>query len=582
MPEILTPEVPVQSPVQTPDAQPPAPRKVPKKGAKKKLFKRIIAIVITLAILAGIGFGMWFLVFREEKAEQTIYFEYASIGSIQSTVQGSGNASAKETATVTIPANGTVMELLVSNGDMVYAGQPLYTISSPLAEEAVYNAVNAVNAAQDSIASLNKDLNELYAERQQLTVTAPYSGKLQDVVDLRPGDYVGANSPVATLVNDRKFRISLYFSYIYEDQIYVGQGAEVSIPSTMYYTSGGVVEEIHKVSYITPEGGVYFEAVIVFDNPGTLTAGLNATAVLYGSDGAPIYPYDGGQIQYYETRSVTARVSGPVMRADMRNYANVEAGQTLLVLGADDQDSRIRAKQEEIQAAVERLDAAQETLAKAQEALTALSASAPIDGTIISCTIAEGSEVNAGDAVITITNTNTMVVNIQVDDRNIGFIQLGMPIDLNDWNGNYYMGIVTDIAFQGQVGSGMSTFPVTLEVENWGGTLYSGAWLDYSFVTSQSDAAVLVPTTSVKSVIDSEGERRTVVFVYREEAPAEAIELDPSITGVPTPQEGYYPIPVETGISDTSSVEILSGVNDGDRVFINYTAVSGGGSYGMY
>ncbi len=68
---------------------------------------------------------------------------------------------------------------------------------------------------------------------------------------------------MATLVNDKQLKLSLYFSYAYEDQISVGQSVDVSIPAVMR-TFTGTVEKINKVSYISPEGAVHFEAVVVF------------------------------------------------------------------------------------------------------------------------------------------------------------------------------------------------------------------------------------------------------------------------------------------------------------------------------
>lgn len=230
----------------------------------------------------------------------------------------------------------------------------------------------------------------------------------------------------------------------------------------------------------------------------------------------------------------------------------------------------------------EQIAAAQEALNEAQANVDALNAVAPIDGTVISCTLVEGGEVKAGDAVVTIQNTTTMVVTIQVDDRNIGFVKLGDTIELSDYNGNFFMGLVTDIKMQGEVGQGMSTFPVTLEVDNFDGSLYAGAWLDYSFVTSQSDECVLVATTAVKSVADAEGNKQTVVFVQREERPDNAVDLDyTALYGVPKPEEGYWPVLVETGISDAKQVEIKSGVEAGDMVFINYTTEQNGMGGGM-
>lgn len=563
MTDLQTPAAPAQAPS-------PGPAAPSKKPNKKKIVKRIIAIVVAAAVLCGIIFGMWFLVFRKTDEMGEIYAEPAYIGSIQSTVQGSGNANAKETATITISAGGTVQELLVSAGETVSAGQPLYTIFSPVAQEAVTTAQENVTSAMGTVTRLQKDLSELNASLRELTITAPFAGKLIEITQFSTGDQVGAGSPIATLVDDTRLKLSLYFSYAYDGMIQVGQTAQVSVPAMLASTLTGRVEQINKVNFISPEGGTYFEVVVSFANPGTLTADMNATAVLTAANGTPIYPYDGGQTQYYETRSITAKVGGSVSTNNLLRYANVAKGETLLVLSPKEQNDLIEAKQLEIEAAGNQLAAAQEALAEAQRNLEDLNAVAPIDGSIISCTLVEGGEVKAGDAVITISNTTTMVVNITVDDRNIGFVKLGDMIELSDWNGNFYTGTVTNIAAQGEVGQGMSTFPVTLEVDNWDGTLYAGAWLDYSFVTSQSDDCVLVPTTAVKSVIDTEGEKQSVVFVYREEKPDNVVELDPSITNVPTEEDHYYPVPVETGIFDTKNVEIKSGVNDGDQVFINY------------
>ena len=565
MPDLQTPEAPVrqdeappEQAVQAPEqAAPPSPPPAPKKkvrtaAAKKKLVKRIIAIVATLAILSGIGFGMWLLVFREDDSLGDIYAEPAYIGSIQSIVQGSGNANAKETATVTIPANGTVQQLFVEAGGSVTMGEPQFSVYSQTAQD-------ALTLAQDSMRSLNEKL-------ANLTLRAPFTGKLMDVTEFHTGDSVGEGSDVATLVDDTRFKLSLYFSYAYEDQIKVGQAAAISVPAVMYTTADGVVEKINKVSYITPEGGVYFEVVVAFNNPGTLTAEMEASATLTADDGSYLYPYEGAKTQYYDSRTLTTKAGGPLVRSNLLNYANVKAGDTLLVMGSESLDEQIAT--------------AQAALDEAQANIDALNAAAPIDGTILSCTIAEGSEVKAGDAVITIQNTTTMVVTIQVDDRNIGFVKLGDAIDLSDYNGNTYMGIVSNIEMQGEVGQGMSTFPVTLEVDNWDGSLYAGAWLDYSFVTSQSDDCVLVPTTAVKSVLDAEGNKQTVVFVYREERPEGVIELDPSITGVPGEADHYWPVLVQTGISDAKQVEIISGIQDGDMVFINYTTEPQGGGMG--
>ena len=360
--------------------------------------------------------------------------------------------------------------------------------------------------------------------------------------------------------------------------IYKGQSVQVSVPTVMR-TFTGRVDEIHKVSFISPEGAVHFEVVIVFDNPGTLTAGMDASAILTASDGSSIYPYENGKTEYYESRELKTKAGGPLASTgNLRNYANVSAGTALLTMASDTIDSQIRAKQEE-------LDEAVRTLETAQKALADFNAVAPIDGTVITCTLSPGAEVKSGDTVIIISNNTTMLVTINVDDKNISFIHPGDMVEL-DWNGTMFMGTVTAIDMGGaQSGSGMTTYPVTLTVDNFDGTLVDGAWLQYSFVTSQSDNCIIVPTSAVKYVSDAEGNRQSVVFVQRDSRPEDVPELllpetEPGQKPqFPSEADGYYPVLVETGISDAENVEIISGIEEGDVVFVNFTVTDQGSSW---
>ena len=119
--------------------------------------------------------------------------------------------------------------------------------------------------------------------------------------------------------------------------------------------------------------------------------------------------------------------------------------------------------------------------------------------------------VKSGETVITISNTTTMVVEITVDDRNISFINQGMTVELTDYNQNVFMGTVTSINMGGaESKNGMTTYPVTLEVDNSAGTLYDGAWLDYSFVTSEADNCIVVPSQAVIYVSDTEGNQMCI------------------------------------------------------------------------
>lgn len=559
------PEVTVPQPA--PAASPASPPGRPKpKFNKRKVRQAVIAGAVVVALAAG-GFLLYRFLTKQDSASREIQTQAVQYGTIQSKVTGSGNAKAKESAAITLTAGGTVQEVFVSPGDTVTAGQPLYTIFSQEAQD-------QVTQAQTQVDNLNKEMSALLEDANNLTVRAPFAGKLINVKEFQPDQEVAKETAVATLVNDKKLKLSLYFSYAYENQIRTGQSVQVSIPTVMG-TYTGTVEKINKVRFISPEGAVHFEAVIAFQNPGTLTAGMDASATLTASDGSAIYPYENGKTEYYETREIVTKAAGPVVsQGNLMDYADVSAGEALLTLGSSTIDETIMSKQKEI-------DEAQKKLADAQKGLADFNAVSPIDGSVTSCTLTPGTEVKSGDTVVTISNTTNMVVDITVDDRNIAFVQPGLTVELSDWNGNTFIGTVTAInmgAAESQ--NGMTNYPVTLTVDNQDGSLLAGMYLDYSFVASQSDDCMMVPMQSVKNIPGEGGSTDSVVFIRADKRPENAVDLEipepePGQPPMyPSPEDGFYPVKVETGLNDDYNVEIKSGLNGDEEVFVNYLVES--------
>jgi len=582
-----------QTPTPAPAPTPAKANSVKKKQNKRKIRNAIIAVVVLAALGVG-GYFLYGFLNQEEEVDTQMQTHMVDFGTITSSVQGSGSARAKESAAITLSQSGTVQQLYVTAGDVVTAGQPLYTIFSQAAEDevttrrdAVADAQESVRTAQERVAEIQKDINDLYKQQNNLTVKAPFAGKIIEVSKFTEGLDVAKGANVCTLVNDRQLKLSLYFSYAYENAITVGQSVSVSIPAVMGGFTGKV-ETINKVHYISPEGADHFEVVVVFDNPGTLTEGMNATAALTAADGTPIYPYENGKTEYYEVREVVTEAGGPMVSYNLLRYADVKEGDVLLVMSSDTIDEDIRTHkssleeaQKNVETAQKAVTTAQEALEKAQEALKDFNAVAPIDGTVTSCTLVEGGEVKSGDTVITISNNTTMVVTISVDDRNIAYVKPGMGVDLmSNWgDGGSFYGVVTkiDMSLSGDsMSSGMTNYPVTLEVDNYDGSLLEGMWLSYSFVTSQSENCLVVPMQSVKYVSLDDGETASVIFVHADEKPENAVDLDipelmPGETPTyPTEADGYYAVPVTTGLNDNYNVEIKEGLQGGEEIFVNY------------
>ena len=470
-----------QTPVMPPPAAPPAAPTGPKKKRKGR-GKTIAGILIVAAIAIALVVLVWYFVFREDGSKGEVMTDFVTRGSIQSMVEGSGTTKAKDSATVT-PGSGTILELFVQEGDQVTAGQQLYRMDDTTARD-------AVTEAQKSVDNCNKELQAVYDKIAELSITAPHAGNLREVADLKVGDTVNEGDTIATLVNDTKLRLSLYYSYAYEGDIKVGQTAQISIPAIMAPVTGKV-EQINKVRFVSPEGATHFEVVLVLDNPGTLAEGMDASAGLTAADGTPIYPYQNGKLEYYESTKITAKATGPVERVSLLDYGDVKAGQLLVQLGAKDTDEEIASKENALKAAQEKLEEATKELEK-------YNAVAPIDGTVLQCSLTEGQEVSSGQG-ITIADTSQMIIEIQVDERNARYIKAGMMVDINQY-GTPYVGIVESVSMTASGENGVASIPAVVTVDNYDGSMIPGTYAEYSFVASESEDCLTVPVQAVKYV----------------------------------------------------------------------------------
>ena len=536
-----------------------APVMKKRKKNRKKLIRRIIALVLVVALAAA--FIVWRRLHPGEADSAEVLTEMVYRGSITSVVKGSGAAVAKNSASITLVNGGKVLEVLVAEGDYVHEGDKLYTIESE-------SAVNAVTKAEKNLRAAQKALNKLIEASRDLNVRADYKGILMNVEDCPVGETVSSGTTVATLVDNTRLLLPLYFSYSYENEIAVGQSAAVSIPASMAQLDG-VVHEIHKVQRVSDEGGMLFEVVIAVDNPGTLTEKMSASATLE-SDGETIYPYEPGELKWFRSKSLTVETGGKVAAAKLYDYLPVQAGESVLTLSAESSQDEIEDQEMAVQAAEEELERAQETL-------DALNGIAPIDGTVLSLGVQAGEEVKSGTVAVSIADTSTMIVNTQIDEMNVSYAKAGMMVDIQLWE-NQMSGTIESVSLTANSENGVARFPMVISVDNSEGLLMSGAYVDYSFTASQSEDCLIVPIQCVKSAQDMNGESCKVLFVQSEEPPENVAELSVDIAEIP---EGFWPVIVETGISDSYNVEILSGIEEGASVYAGVMNNESGG-IGMY
>ncbi len=567
-----------------------------KEGAPAKgLPRRILPLALAAAVLAAGGFGAVRLLGGGGGGEQ-IVTDLVTRDTIQSTVKGSGAASARESVSLNPPVSATVLALHVKEGDRVEKGTVLYELdpaeaqkateeakkSLTEAEKGVTAAAERLQAAQKQLSETEEEYQKLLASKADLTVTAPFDGKLVEAASLLPDAEITAGQKIATLVSSNRLKLSLYYSYAYLDQLRVGQEAAVSIPAVMASVPGKI-SEINKVEFVTPEGSKCFEVVVALDNPGTLTEGMAASAGLTVG-GQAVYPYQNGKLAYQETREVTAKVPGPLKTSFLHNHAPVKKGQAILVLGPDELDKQLEEKRESVTSARESVDSARTAVESAQETLASardkvkkaleqeadMAVKAPITGTVLTCLLEQGEKADSGQLGILLADTSVMRIDIQVDERNVSRVKTGMTCTITQTGlggeENTFEGTVESVSLTGKSENGVSFFPAVVKVDNGDGAMLNGMSIEYELVLAQSEDCLVVPAQAVQYT-----EQGSCLFVKADRRPDNAVDLG---DGVEIPR-GFYAVPVETGLSNSAQVEIKSGVEEGMEVFTQKLVESG-------
>lgn len=541
-----------------------APAKVPLKekwkAMPRKKRRRIIRLVILLLVLALVGAGLYKLFGGKKDEESQVITDVVNYGSITSVVNGNGLTRAKNSETITLTTAGTVLDVLVAEGDVVTAGTPLFTIDSPAASTAVQRAREKVEGFQKNLSQAEKDI-------AGLNLSAGYPGKLLETATLNPGDTITKGTKVAVLADDTRLRLTQYYSYAYAGELHAGQTVDVSVPALMS-TIPGRIEAVHMVSRITAEGSKLFSAEIILDNEGALTAEMAASATV-NVNGETVYPYEPGKLEYYRTGNLCSTVSGTVISSSLVDYLQVSAGQVLVQIDGEESESELFTIQQDLESAREELETAEKNLANCQ-------ATAPIDGMVIGLTIQPGDEIAANTTIVTISDTSVITVSANVDERNISYIKPGMMVELDQW-GNPAMGTVETVSMSSTVNNGVATYPITISADNSEGTIQVNSYINYNLTASENDNCLILPLQCVRTVSTEDGETLQVVYVSgsKPETAVENVMVDEMIP------EGYWAVPVEIGISDNYNVEIRSGVEEGTEVFTQVQSMYGMGGMGM-
>jgi len=197
-----------------------------------------------------------------------------------------------------------------------------------------------------------------------------------------------------------------------------------------------------------------------------------------------------------------------------------------------------------------RYDAAKATFEEAQAALEAATMVAPFDGTIISVGAEVGDLVSANTNVITLADLTDLRILAIVDETDISQVEVGQKatITFDAFPGRRFRGDVLEVPLEGRLAQNVVSYEVPLSLEGTEGvSLRPGMTANLNIVVGRRENALLLSALAIQ-----QGEDGDVVMVQD------------------SPEGPAVETRVELGLSDGAYVEIVRGLNEGDRVVFEY------------
>ena len=462
---------------------------------------------------------------------------------ITAQITGSGTLEAANSYSVTSLAEGNILTADFEEGDQVEEGTVLYTIDTSDLSSTLEQAQLSLDQAQRSYDSRVKDL-------EKLSVTAPKAGRVLSL-EVEEGDDVSAGQTVAILRNSDVMTLKVPFLSDEAAGFYVGQRASVTLEST-FEALEGTVSKIDRTDTVLEGNMIVRYVTVEVSNPGALALDQTGSVTIGSCASA-----GSASFAYAAEETVTAEVSGQVASIRAQEGDWVDRAGTILTLTSDSLD-------DSVQSAADSLRNAQLSLESRQDQLDNYTITSPIRGTVIDKNYKAGETSEAGKVLCSIYDLSYLTMTLSVDELDISDIEVGQKVSItaDAVEGKTYSGVVTKVSVAGTSSGGTTTYPVTVRIDETEGLL-PGMNVDAAITLQSASGVLAIPAGALN--------RGNTVLVTAD-SPSAA-------NGTATEGGEYYSVPVEIGASDSSYIEILSGLQEGDTVA--YIPTTGSGRFEM-
>lgn len=591
-----------------------------RKKRKGKSGRTVIVLIVVLAVLLG-GFFLYKKKTTSQKrqGDQSVSTATVKRTDISSELTASSALSPKDTYEVTSLVEGEVIEANFEEGDVVEKGQVLYRIDASSMDSDLSSAETSLQRAKESAQTAQSNYAEETARIAGNTYRSTASGYIKTLY-IKEGDKVNSGTKIADLYDDSVMKITVPFLSGEAAEINVGDEAAVILEDTGEQISG-TVTVVSSMEETLSGGRLVKNVTVEVSNPGGLTTDTAASVTVDGF----VCSAEGTFKAKTET-TLSVELSGnkslEIENLLIHEGSYVDKNSDLFQVTAKTAEEYLKEFKDAVESADDNLENAENKLDNTQDSVDDYTITAPISGTVITKNAKVGDKISKNSSGTTtmavIYDLSTMTLEMSVDELDVASIKVGQSVEItaDAVEGETFTGTVTNVSLQSSYSNGVTNYPVTVTLDDTG-SLLPGMNVDAKIILDSSENALVIPASALMrgnrvyvkkssdstenadtqrndssdNMGDADSERKnhgdgTLNADSVDRQPDAGAEASGSSKGSGTDNsssksngsgksgssnvpDGFEAVQVTTGIINDDYVEILSGLSEGDEVYIS-------------
>ena len=529
-----------------------------KKKSKGKSKKVLIILTLILIIVAGAIAAFEYKKSKTASAEaDKVKTAVATKRDITSELSSSGTIAPKDTYDITSLAEGEVIEANFEEGDEVEKGQILYRIDSSSVEAELTSANNTLTRAQESYNVALENYNDALSDYSGNTYKSTENGFISSL-SIKEGDKVSDSTEIADIYDDSIMKIKLPFLSGEATQIPVGSAAVLTLADTGEQVAG-TVASVGNMDVTLTGGRIVRYVTIEVANPGGLTTDTSATGTV-GDFVCSLEATFEAKLETTMKADLAASVEVGTLLVHEGDY--VTKGTPIFSIQSKTASALLRTYKDTLDKAESTLESAKSSLESTQETYDYYTITAPISGKVITKDVKVGDKITKSSSgsttLATIYDMSNYTFEMDVDELDVKSVEVGQQVAItaDAVSGKTFTGSVTNVSLQSTTSDGVTNYPVTITLDDGMDDLLPGMNVDGVIVLDEATDVLTIPADSLI--------RGNQVYV-KDETVKEAMGDIPA---------GFKAVEVTTGLINDDYVEITSGLEENQEVYVAQTTVS--------